>query len=671
MLITGNTLATADFVAMESFPFTVEFSMDESMPDIDMLATWLEGGWTYFVDVDPNDQPDLYLRIFDLFGREVTANDDRAWSTEPPGVAPAAGFTTTYSGIYYLAVSPYFARDYDPVTGLGGPDVENGIPVEAIGTLRVIGAFSPALPLYSAGKFIQTGSLGDLSLLLGDEDHRRRVEFPVEAYISSDTAYVVRLDLHKGEVVAVDVNGIADGIYGVALDSVLRVANAAGEEIAFDDGVGTETDAELIFVAPAAGSYYIGVSGQGNDSYDLIEGTGKTLGAEGSFTIVLHRNPTVFGTRADELRPGTPDNDYAIGLKGADTLGGLAGFDTLSGGDGADSISGGDGDDQLFGEQQADTLDGGRGRDMLFGGDGADLLIGGTTTANDLLLGGRGNDTLTDGNGADTLDGGDGADSLTGGAGNNRLTGGAGNDTLLAGNNADTLLGGDGNDSMNAGIGANRLEGATGADTLIAGTGNDTALGGEGNDFVNTGDGANSLDGGSGADTLRGGAGADTILGGDDADLIVALGGNDRANGGLGADTLVGGDGADSLVGGDGDDSLNGGAGADTLVGGRGNDLLAGGADADIFVFNATNELTDTILDFAVGTDLIRLAGMFRGAASAANLAEYVQVTQAGLTDSFLAVDANGLTGGLAFTIIAQVKNLLPGQLFAADNFIL
>ena len=77
-----------------------------------------------------------------------------------------------------------------------------------------------------------------------------------------------------------------------------------------------------------------------------------------------------------------------------------------------------------------------------------------------------------------------------------------------------------------------------------------------------------------------------------------------------GDDTLAGTDGDDTLDGGAGDDTLYGYGGDDTLRGGVGNDVLEGGKGADIFEF-APGDGHDTIKDFEVGVDKIRLDAEF------------------------------------------------------------
>lgn len=75
-----------------------------------------------------------------------------------------------------------------------------------------------------------------------------------------------------------------------------------------------------------------------------------------------------------------------------------------------------------------------------------------------------------------------------------------------------------------------------------------------------------------------------------------------------GANTLTGSAGADMLLGGAGNDTLRGGAGDDVLIAGPGADRLTGGAGADTFVFTADGQ-TNTVTDFALGTDRLDLSG--------------------------------------------------------------
>lgn len=105
------------------------------------------------------------------------------------------------------------------------------------------------------------------------------------------------------------------------------------------------------------------------------------------------------------------------------------------------------------------------------------------------------------------------------------------------------------------------------------------------------------LIGSDGNDGLAGYAGADRLRGGDGDDILSGGGDNDR---------LAGGRGFDRLYGERGDDLLNGGGGRDVLAGGSGNDILTGGTGGDTFRFR-TGDGADTITDFELGIDRIRI----------------------------------------------------------------
>ncbi len=127
----------------------------------------------------------------------------------------------------------------------------------------------------------------------------------------------------------------------------------------------------------------------------------------------------------------------------------------------------------------------------------------------------------------------------------------------------------------------------------------DFEIGSAANETFRTGRDADFVSGLGGRDNIWLGRGDDVGLGG---------GGNDIIRGNGGNDTLDGGDGNDALNGGWGDDLIKGGAGRDLLIGGKGDDTLEGGLGADVFFFRSSSE-DDTIKDFTVGEDLIRLRG--------------------------------------------------------------
>ncbi len=89
--------------------------------------------------------------------------------------------------------------------------------------------------------------------------------------------------------------------------------------------------------------------------------------------------------------------------------------------------------------------------------------------------------------------------------------------------------------------------------------------------------------------TISGNSGNDYLPGTSQDDSISGLAGNDSLEGGGGKDTLIGGSGNDTLVGGFGDDTLTDNAGANTFV------LYYSGGGID------------TITNFSVSQDFIKV----------------------------------------------------------------
>ncbi|MBE9064303.1 DVUA0089 family protein [cf. Phormidesmis sp. LEGE 11477] len=103
---------------------------------------------------------------------------------------------------------------------------------------------------------------------------------------STEDVDMYAFDLEAGQTITIDVDGGGTGDAGVegsTLDSILRVFDAAGNEVAIseNDGAPDEVfqangDAYLQFTATEAGTYYAGVSVLGNTFYDPnVQGSGS------------------------------------------------------------------------------------------------------------------------------------------------------------------------------------------------------------------------------------------------------------------------------------------------------------------------------------------------------------------------------------------------------------
>ncbi|QLB18247.1 Ig-like domain-containing protein [Mannheimia granulomatis] len=214
-----------------------------------------------------------------------------------------------------------------------------------------------------------------------------------------------------------------------------------------------------------------------------------------------------------------------------------------------------------------------------------------------------------------------------------------------------------------------KLTGNKAANNIFGGDGVDTIAGGEGDDFIN---------GGLGDDLMFGNQGNDTYVIDSVADVVTeeADQGTDHiyslVNYTLDANvenlTLIGttaknGTGNalnNEIRGNDAGNILNGLAGNDILIGGLGADTLSGGEGQDTFVFESSlNGKVDTITDFVVGQDKIKLSATIFSAISAdlSNIKEHLFYDTASGELSYNSQNG-GADNATPFAIVAGLQNL-------------
>lgn len=272
----GNTLDSATTGAFVAGVFSDTFSVGNN--DVDVIRLDLVAGGYYTIDIDNGTEGDFYLRVFDAFGNEVRANDDGLRTTDDVvfSLSPYLEFSPNYSGVFYIAISPYYLDDYDPATTAGRVTPENPLAPTA-GTLTVTQATPTTFwPLAASINEITAEGPDDLTDLFRDERESLRVAFfgAVDSPMDLDVA---RIDLNKNDIVVIDVNGLEGN------GTVLRVFDDTGVQIGFDDDAGFGEDAELVFVVPVLDDYYFGISGEENSSYNPVDGTGTTPGSRRRF----------------------------------------------------------------------------------------------------------------------------------------------------------------------------------------------------------------------------------------------------------------------------------------------------------------------------------------------------------------------------------------------------
>jgi len=102
-------------------------------------------------------------------------------------------------------------------------------------------------------------------------------------YASADVD-LYAVSVAAGSVLTVDIDASSLATPS-SLDSYVRIFNASGAQVAFnDDGSGT-SDSLATFTATASGTYYVGVSSYGNSGYSpATAGTGKAGSTTGNYT---------------------------------------------------------------------------------------------------------------------------------------------------------------------------------------------------------------------------------------------------------------------------------------------------------------------------------------------------------------------------------------------------
>jgi serralysin len=198
---------------------------------------------------------------------------------------------------------------------------------------------------------------------------------------------ILKFQLDQGDVVTLNIEAQENGS---SLDSILRVFDSSGNELAVNDdssGVfeNSSLDSYLAYTATSDGDYYVGVSDFPNFSYDPnVENSGEGSDPTGDYDLAISIFNGITGTDSGNRLTGTGESDYIQGLGGNDSLSGGgqkdnllgdAGNDFVVGGDGDDLLRGGDGNDVLRGENGNDTLGGEAGNDALYGGQGNDIFV--------------------------------------------------------------------------------------------------------------------------------------------------------------------------------------------------------------------------------------------------------------------------------------------------------
>ncbi|AFZ51398.1 Ig-like domain-containing protein [Dactylococcopsis salina] len=257
--------------------------------DVDLYQVQLQQGETITIDLDTevNSPLDLILQVFNATGGQVpTGFNDNGTAPEEQktNTDPYLEFSAPFSGTYYVGVSDQANDLYSPYNPESGqsPGATGAYAINI--TQDVSREDSP--PEASPNDTLDTAT----ALLVGDEIQGNigdRTEFVTVPGLDVD---LYTLTLQGNQAISITLNSTS------RLDPVLRLFNAQGEEIAFNDDIGNSNNSRIEFQVPETvetEDYLIGVSGFGNEDYDINEeGSGAPFASTGSYQLIVTEQET-------------------------------------------------------------------------------------------------------------------------------------------------------------------------------------------------------------------------------------------------------------------------------------------------------------------------------------------------------------------------------------------
>ena len=246
-----------------------------------------------------NSELDSYLRLFDADGNELAFNDNGTDSNITLGNSAIA--IAPQPGTYFVGVSSAGNYDYDAING----DTNlNFSPNTGISTgsynleLEIVEIVEDSDPDNTIAEAIDSGVNPAVAtqVLSGAID----VQSDVDLYL---------FELGEGEQVNLDID--AEDLNS-DLNSLLRVFDSQGNELAVDDNNDTNYTAEyspdsnLTFISETPGSYYVGVGTSDNLDYDAIAGSNNfsrvianPYPTTGSYELAIAVSPQVADSDPD------------------------------------------------------------------------------------------------------------------------------------------------------------------------------------------------------------------------------------------------------------------------------------------------------------------------------------------------------------------------------------
>ena len=251
--------------------------------DVDLYKITVAAGQKVQFDVDrtSGSSLDSYLRVFNASGAQIKSNNDANGPGESATTPRESYISYTFSaaGTYYVGVSGNPNSAYSATTGSGDASGSTGGY-----TLRLTATAAPTAD--------------------ADDQTTEARSVSVGGSITDSVSNPTDVDLFKftvraGQRIGFDV----DRVSGSSLNSFLRVFNSAGSRITSNDNraapgetLGTESYLEYTFAT--GGTYYVGVSGAPNGSYNAVTGANDVAGSTGGYKLLLVNRTTASAVAA-------------------------------------------------------------------------------------------------------------------------------------------------------------------------------------------------------------------------------------------------------------------------------------------------------------------------------------------------------------------------------------
>ena len=310
-----NTIAEAIVSNVSSGLDSAVFSGEiDAEFDVDVYQFQLAAGEGVNLNINAevlDSELNSFLRVFDSQGNELAVDDNNdANFTGDFSTDSNLTFVPETSGEYYVAVGTSGNFDYDPLNGRNNFSRDPISPFSTTGNYELeisaveITEDSDPDNTISEATAIGVSQAGTSSKVIsGEIDPASDVD-------------LYQFELNRGEGITVNVDTAQS-----ELDSYLRLFDSQSNELAFDNDDEGEfaedsgTDSLLNFAAENSGTYFIGISSDGNTNYDAIAGknnlTPTTGFSTGSYELALEISAIVSDSDPDNTISEAVDTEVS------------------------------------------------------------------------------------------------------------------------------------------------------------------------------------------------------------------------------------------------------------------------------------------------------------------------------------------------------------------------